>query len=149
MSSELTGSESGISGSAASDSDMPASSLPASASADRLKVDAIDRLAWNADGLIAAVVQHATSGDVLMLAWMNRDALLITQERGLATFWSRSRQRLWLKGETSGNLQHVVEIRVDCDGDTLLLRVHPDGPACHTGQPACFFRTLDEYDGPV
>ena len=93
-------------------------------------------------GLIPAILQDAQSGQVLMLAWMNAQALQQTQQTGQAHFWSRSRQELWHKGATSGNFQPVEEIRIDCDGDALLLRVHPAGPACHTGEPSCFYRTL-------
>lgn len=100
--------------------------------------------AWNAQGLVPAVVQDATTGAVLMMAWMNREALARTRATGEATFWSRSRQALWKKGETSGNTLRVVELRIDCDNDTLLVRVDPAGPACHTGKTACFFRTMDE-----
>jgi phosphoribosyl-AMP cyclohydrolase len=93
-------------------------------------------------GLIAAVVQDATTGRVLMVAWMNADALRLTQTTGEAHFWSRSRGELWHKGATSGNVQRVREIRYDCDGDALLLLVDPTGPACHTGATSCFYRTL-------
>lgn len=88
--------------------------------------------------LRAAIVQDAASGRVLMLAWMDDEALRLTRETGLAHFWSRSRQRLWLKGESSGNTLSVVELRDDCDGDAFLLRVEPSGPACHTGSLSCF-----------
>jgi len=88
--------------------------------------------------LRAAIVQDARDGRVLMLAWMDEEALRLTRETGEAWFWSRSRQQLWRKGETSGNVLHVDELRDDCDGDALLLRVHPDGPACHTGSRSCF-----------
>ena len=94
-------------------------------------------------GLIPAIVQDAETGQVLMLAWMNAQALQLTQATGQAHFWSRSRQELWHKGATSGNVQHIVEIRLDCDADVLLLRVHPAGPACHTGNLTCFYRQLD------
>lgn len=103
-----------------------------------------DTLKFDAAGLIPAVVQDAATGEVLMVAWMNREALDRTRQTGEAHFWSRSRQELWHKGETSGNIQRVVELRVDCDADTLLLRVQPAGPACHTGQRTCFYRTLEE-----
>jgi phosphoribosyl-ATP pyrophosphohydrolase/phosphoribosyl-AMP cyclohydrolase len=96
---------------------------------------------WNEAGLVPAVVQDATSGTVLMMAWMNREALERTRATGEAHFWSRSRGALWKKGETSGNTLRVVELRVDCDADTLLLRVEPAGPACHTGKTSCFYRT--------
>jgi phosphoribosyl-AMP cyclohydrolase/phosphoribosyl-ATP pyrophosphohydrolase/phosphoribosyl-AMP cyclohydrolase len=100
-------------------------------------------LKFDLDGLITAVVQDVESGDVLMVAWMNAEAVRRTRETGEAFFWSRSRQELWHKGATSGNIMRVREIRVDCDADTLLLRVSPAGPACHTGERTCFFRTLE------
>jgi len=93
-------------------------------------------------GLVPAVLQDARTGEVLMVAWMNRESLGLTQETGQAHFWSRSRQTLWHKGATSGNVMHVREIRVDCDGDTLLVLVDPAGPACHTGERTCFYREL-------
>jgi phosphoribosyl-AMP cyclohydrolase len=93
-------------------------------------------------GLIPAILQDATSGEVLMVAWMNAEALRLTQETGEAHFWSRSRQELWHKGATSGNVQRVREIWVDCDADTLLVKVDPAGPACHTGEQSCFFRRM-------
>lgn len=99
---------------------------------------------WNADGLVPAIVQDQVSGRVLMQAWMNAEALSRTRETGLATFWSRSRGSLWVKGETSGNTQRVRELRLDCDGDCLLLLVAPAGPACHTGELTCFFQRADE-----
>jgi phosphoribosyl-AMP cyclohydrolase len=94
-------------------------------------------------GLIQAVVQDATTKDVLMVAWMNAESLARTQELGETVFWSRSRQELWHKGATSGNTQKVREIRFDCDADCLLILVDPDGPACHTGEQSCFFRKLE------
>lgn len=105
----------------------------------------IDEVAWNADGLVPAVAQDAASGEVLMLAWMNRESLQRTAASGEATYWSRSRQALWRKGETSGHVQRVVEIRLDCDADTVLLRVESvGGVACHTGRRRCFFNRLDK-----
>jgi phosphoribosyl-AMP cyclohydrolase len=98
---------------------------------------------FDSRGLVTAVVQDATTGDVLMVAWMNAEALRLTRETGEAHFWSRSRKEMWRKGATSGNVLRVREIRVDCDADTLLLRVSPAGPACHTGARSCFFRTLE------
>jgi phosphoribosyl-AMP cyclohydrolase len=95
-------------------------------------------------GLITAVIQHHTTRDVLMVAWMNADSLRLTQETGETHFWSRSRQELWHKGGTSGNVQRVREIRVDCDDDTLLVLVDPAGPACHTGEVSCFFTQLEK-----
>jgi phosphoribosyl-AMP cyclohydrolase len=94
-------------------------------------------------GLITAVIQHHTTRDVLMVAWMNADSLRLTQETGETHYWSRSRQEIWHKGGTSGNIQRVQEIYYDCDGDTLLILVDPAGPACHTGETSCFFTKLD------
>ncbi|MEA3406691.1 MAG: phosphoribosyl-AMP cyclohydrolase [Chloroflexota bacterium] len=99
-------------------------------------------LTWDEKGLIPAVVQDAQTLEVLMVAYMNRESLGLTLKEGETWFWSRSRQTLWHKGETSGNTQAVCEIRVDCDADTLLVLVEPAGPACHTGARSCFFRTL-------
>ncbi len=99
-----------------------------------------DAVRFDERGLVPAVVQDARTGQVLMLAYMNRDALERTLQTGEAHFWSRSRQALWHKGATSGNTQKVVDIRLDCDGDALLLLVEPRGPACHTGAVSCFFR---------
>ncbi len=96
------------------------------------------RLALNADGLVPVVVQEFGSRQVLMLAWMDEEALRRTLETRLATYWSRSRQQYWVKGETSGNIQRVREARLDCDGDTVLLLVEQSGPACHTGAATCF-----------
>jgi phosphoribosyl-AMP cyclohydrolase len=95
------------------------------------------------DGLVTAVVQDATTSEVLMVAHMNREAWEATLRTRRATFFSRSRQRLWEKGETSGNTMHVRAVRIDCDGDAVLLRVHPDGPACHTGERTCFYTEVD------
>ncbi len=97
---------------------------------------------WDERGLIPAIVQDATTQQVLMLAYMNAEALRLTQATGEAHFWSRSRQELWHKGATSGNVQRVREVRVDCDSDTILLLVDPAGPACHTGEVSCFYRTV-------
>jgi phosphoribosyl-AMP cyclohydrolase len=106
--------------------------------------DWLDEVAWNAEGLAPAVAQDAASGEVLMLAWMNRESLAQTVATGEAVYWSRSRARLWRKGETSGHFQKVVEIRLDCDADALLLRVESvGGIACHTGRRRCFFRRLE------
>ncbi len=102
-------------------------------------------IAWNRDGLIPAIAQDADSGAVLMLAWMNQEALLLTLTEGRAVYWSRSRQRLWRKGEESGHIQLLRDIRLDCDADTLLLQVEQvGGIACHTGRPNCFFRRPTE-----
>lgn len=104
--------------------------------------DAADRVRFGPDGLVPAVVQEADTQAVLMLAWMDVEALRRTLVTGRATYWSRSRQEYWVKGETSGNTQAVVSVGLDCDGDTLLLRVHQSGPACHTGTPTCFSTDL-------
>ena len=105
--------------------------------------DWLDEIAWNADGLLPAIAQDRASGEVLMLAWMNREALRLTREQGRAVYWSRSRQKLWFKGEESGHLQRVHEIRIDCDADVILLAVEQvGGIACHTGRRRCFFRVL-------
>lgn len=95
---------------------------------------------YDAEGLVPAIVQDAGSGQVLMMAWMNAESLARTLAIGETVFWSRSRQEYWHKGATSGNTQAVVELRVDCDGDTLLILVRPAGPACHTGEVSCFYR---------
>src|SRR5512140_1951793 len=97
---------------------------------------------WDERGLIPAIVQDATTSQVLMLAYMNEEALRLTLETGEAHFWSRSRKELWHKGATSGNVQRVREILIDCDADTILLKVDPAGPACHTGEISCFYRNL-------
>ena len=100
------------------------------------------QLKFDGRGLLPAVIQDAQTKQVLMVAWMNADSLRLTQTTGETHFWSRSRQTLWRKGATSGNVQRVREIRYDCDGDTLLVLVDPAGPACHTGERSCFYRTL-------
>ena len=97
-----------------------------------------DRVRWNAEGLLPAVVQQHDTGEVLMLAWLDDVALARTLETGRATYWSRSRQEYWVKGETSGHRQWVREVRLDCDGDALLVSVDQEGPACHTGDRSCF-----------
>jgi len=102
----------------------------------------LEEIAWDERGLVPAIVQDADTGQVLMLAYMNRESLELTLETGQTHFWSRSRQELWHKGATSGNIQHVREIRYDCDGDTLLVLVKPAGPACHTGEVSCFYRVV-------
>jgi phosphoribosyl-AMP cyclohydrolase len=100
-----------------------------------------EQLKFNADGLIPAIIQDRDSGRVLMMAWMNRAALEKTLETGRTWFWSRSRQKFWMKGETSGHVQVVRDIAVDCDGDTLLIQVEQSGAACHEGYRSCFFRS--------
>jgi phosphoribosyl-AMP cyclohydrolase len=102
----------------------------------------IDNVSFNSDGLVPAIVQSSQSGRVLMLAWMNAEALAMTIESGETVFWSRSRLELWHKGETSGHVQKVVSIEMDCDSDALLIRVEEAGPACHNGTESCFDTTL-------
>jgi phosphoribosyl-AMP cyclohydrolase len=100
-------------------------------------------LAFNADGLVPAIAQQHDTGEVLMLAWMDASALDETLRTGRAVYWSRSRGKLWRKGESSGQVQHVIEVRIDCDGDTVLLHVDQQGPACHTGRRHCFYHRVD------
>ena len=99
-------------------------------------------LAYNADGLIPCIAQDAQTGDVLMLAWMDAEAVRRTLDHGSMWYWSRSRQEYWHKGDTSGNTQRLVELRYDCDADALLALVEPAGPACHTGNTTCFYRSF-------
>ena len=110
----------------------------------------LDEIKWDADGLVPVIAQEQGSGDVLMFAWMNRDALALTAERGEAVYWSRSRQKLWHKGEESGHTQTVHSLRIDCDNDVVLLTITQNGHepgqpgiACHTGRHACFFQRLE------
>ena len=112
----------------------------------------LDKITWTAEGLVPVIAQEAGTNDVLMFAWMNREALALTAERGEAVYWSRSRKRLWHKGEESGHVQQVHEIRIDCDQDVVLLKVtqrgHEPGIACHTGRHSCFYeRLLPGEDG--
>jgi phosphoribosyl-ATP pyrophosphohydrolase/phosphoribosyl-AMP cyclohydrolase len=107
-----------------------------------MNVSSLDAVRFDERGLVPAVVQDATTGEVLMLAYMNVESLSKTLETGETWFWSRSRAALWHKGETSGNTQSVVAVSIDCDGDTVLVRVEARGPACHTGERTCFFRSL-------
>ena len=102
----------------------------------------LENIKYNEAGLVPAIIQDYETRQVLMMAWMNEEALKMTIDTKKATFFSRSRQTLWVKGETSGNTQAVVKINYDCDGDTLLLQVNPEGPACHTGSTSCFYRSL-------
>ena len=102
----------------------------------------MEKLKFDANGLITAVVQDAVGGAVLMVAWMNAKAIRLTLETGEAHFWSRSREEIWRKGSTSGNVMKVVKLLVDCDQDTILVQVNPSGPACHTGELSCFFQEL-------
>lgn len=106
--------------------------------------DWLDRVRWDSDGLVPAIAQDRDSGRVLMLAWMNREALALTVAEGRAIYWSRSRRRLWRKGEESGHVQQVHEVRIDCDEDVILLSVsQAGGIACHTGRVSCFYRRLN------
>lgn len=104
----------------------------------------LDKLKFNADGLIPAIIQEQSTGRVLMMAWMNREAIGKTMEQGKTVFWSRSRQKYWVKGETSGHVQVVKDVSFDCDGDTILIQVEQTGAACHEGYKSCFFRSIQE-----
>lgn len=106
-----------------------------------------DEIKFDSNGLVPAIVQDSNTKEVLMMAWMNAESLRSTLETGEAVFWSRSRKEIWHKGATSGNVQKVVEVRVDCDADTLLVLVEPAGPACHTGERTCFYRSMTMDDG--
>ncbi|MDL5031907.1 phosphoribosyl-AMP cyclohydrolase [Pelomonas sp. APW6] len=110
-------------------------------------MDWLDQIKWDEQGLVPVIAQERDTGDVLMFAWMNREALRLTAERGEAVYWSRSRQKLWHKGEESGHSQQVHEMRLDCDHDVVLLKItqrgHEPGIACHTGRHSCFFQRLD------
>jgi phosphoribosyl-AMP cyclohydrolase len=107
--------------------------------------DWLDEIKWTADGLVPAIAQDAADGAVLMVAWMNREALLLTAREGRAVYWSRSRRKLWHKGEESGHEQVVQEIRLDCDSDVVMLQVEQRGGiACHTGRRSCFFKRLED-----
>jgi phosphoribosyl-AMP cyclohydrolase/phosphoribosyl-ATP pyrophosphohydrolase/phosphoribosyl-AMP cyclohydrolase len=108
----------------------------------KMEEELLSEIKYDVSGLVPAIVQDAATKEVLMMAWMNAEALRLTLERGEAVFWSRSRQEIWHKGATSGNVQKVVEVRVDCDADTLLVLVEPAGPACHTGERSCFYRNI-------
>lgn len=105
-------------------------------------MSATEELNWNDEGLIPAIVQDISTRQVLMLGWMNAEALQLTMTSGYVTFWSRSRQELWRKGETSGNVMLTSAVYYDCDGDALLVQAAPNGPACHTGNTSCFYRQL-------
>lgn len=110
-----------------------------------MNADFIDQVSWNEAGLAPAIAQDASSGRILMVAWMDREALTLTASTGRAVYWSRSRRKLWRKGEESGHHQDVLEIALDCDGDVILLKVRQQGGiACHTGRESCFFRTLKD-----
>jgi phosphoribosyl-AMP cyclohydrolase len=103
----------------------------------------LSEIKFDANGLVPAIVQDAETKQVLMMAYMNADSLKLTLEKNETVFWSRSRDELWHKGATSGNIQKVIEIKVDCDADTLLILVEPAGPACHTGEQSCFYRKIE------
>jgi phosphoribosyl-AMP cyclohydrolase len=107
-----------------------------------MKEELLNEIKYDADGLVPAIVQDAETKEVLMMAYMNVESLLMTLEKGETVFWSRSRSELWHKGATSGNIQKVLEIKVDCDADTLLVLVNPAGAACHTGERTCFYRNI-------
>ena len=109
----------------------------------------IDSLKFNEQGLIPAIVQEEGSGRVLMMAWMNADSIRSTLETGKTHFWSRSRQKYWMKGESSGNTQQVKDVAYDCDGDTLLIQVEQIGAACHEGYKSCFFTSVKEGEGEI
>ena len=110
----------------------------------------LDSVKWDSDGLVPAIAQDAQSGRILMMAWMNRDALQRSAELNQAVYWSRSRNRLWHKGETSGHVQHLSEIRLDCDADVIVLQVEQvGGIACHTGRESCFYRVLKDGEWQV
>ena len=117
-----------------------------SAFATLTQADLAAQIKFDSAGLVPAIVQDVTTGDVLMMAWMNAESLKRTLAQGETVFWSRSRQTYWHKGATSGNTQQVVDLRIDCDGDTLLVLVHPAGPACHTGAWSCFYRKVEEQN---
>ncbi len=119
-------------------------SLESASLGDTLRLtEALDGLKYNADGLIPVIAQDAGSGEVLMLAWMNRGAIERTLEEGYACYWSRSRASYWRKGESSGHLQKLTAMRFDCDGDAILVKVDQSGPACHTNRPNCFYLEVD------
>jgi len=103
----------------------------------------LDKLKYNSDGLVPAIIQEQGTGRVLMMAWMNKEAVKRTVEEGKTVFWSRSRQKYWIKGETSGHVQVVKDVAFDCDGDTLLIQVEQTGAACHEGYKSCFFRSIE------
>ncbi|WP_210725932.1 phosphoribosyl-AMP cyclohydrolase [Modicisalibacter radicis] len=125
-------------------------SLESAPRGERLAIgELLDAVHWNGDGLVPAIAQQHDSGEVLMMAWMNRRALEETLTSGRVCYWSRSRARLWRKGESSGQVQHLVNARLDCDGDALLLGVDQRGPACHTGRRSCFYVALDDSGGEV
>ena len=107
----------------------------------KMKEELLSEIKYDANGLVPAIVQDVETKEVLMMAYMNKESLALTFEKGETVFWSRSRSQLWHKGATSGNIQKIVEIKVDCDADTLLVLVNPAGAACHTGERSCFYRS--------
>lgn len=107
-----------------------------------MKDELLNEIKYDANGLVPAIVQDAETKEVLMMAYMNQESIRFTLEKGETWFWSRSRKELWHKGATSGNTQKIIEIKVDCDADTLLVLVNPAGPACHTGNQTCFYRSI-------
>ncbi|ATG88598.1 phosphoribosyl-AMP cyclohydrolase [Methylomonas koyamae] len=110
----------------------------------------LDQIEWTADGLVPAIAQDHSSGRVLMFAWMNRESLALTVAEGYAVYWSRSRQRLWRKGEESGHRQKIIDLQLDCDGDVILLKIEQEGGiACHTGRESCFFRSFKDGDWQI
>ena len=125
---------------------MSDASFPTAASKEALERGAVLAPSFNADGLIAAILQHARTGEVLMIGWMNAEALRMTLDTGEVHFFSRARQQLWRKGETSGQIQKLVELRVDCDQDAVLAKVEPqgDGGVCHVGFRSCFYRVVED-----
>lgn len=115
-----------------------------------MEKDFLDEILWDSNGLVTAIAQDATTGRILMVAWMNRESLALTLKRGQAVYWSRSRQKLWHKGEESGHTQKVLDVRLDCDGDVLLLLIEQTGGiACHTGRESCFYRSLRDQQWQV
>lgn len=106
-------------------------------------MEILNEVKFNSDGLVPAIAQDAETGQVLMMAWMNRETLQMTIEKGVACYFSRSRQKVWIKGESSGNTQNVKEMRLDCDGDVILMKIEQKGGACHLGYRSCFFRKLE------
>lgn len=123
---------------------MSAAAVGGAAPQSAMTTAALDAVHWDAQGLVPVIAQDAVSGEILMFAWMNREALTLTVVEGRAVYWSRSRNRLWRKGEESGHVQWVKEIRLDCDNDVVLLKVEQvSGIACHTGRRSCFFQRLD------
>lgn len=109
-----------------------------------MTAELLNQVKFDDKGLVGAIAQDAATGEVLMFAWMNRESLQITLDEGYACYWSRSRQKLWRKGMESGHRQQVVDLRLDCDGDAVLLKVEQAGGACHTGHRSCFYRTAEE-----